>query len=460
MPETNSPQKKLNLVDATMIIIGSMIGSGIFIVSADITRKVGSPGMLLLVWVVTAVITILAALSYGELAAMMPKAGGQYIYLKEAYNPMFGFLYGWTFFAVIQTGTIAAVAVAFASFSGVFFPVINAIPLLKIGFLSLSTQKIIGIICIVILTLLNFKDVKTGALVQNLFTFAKIGALLLMIILGLSIGFAGKGDWGNFSPAFPDIVNLGTVSIFCAAMVGSLFSSDAWNNITFTAGEVAQPQRNLPLSLILGTGTVSVLYLLANVAYIYILPFNEIQHAENNRVGTVLMQKILGDSGKFFMAAMIMISTFGCVNGLVLAGGRVYFAMAKDKLFFPQAAKLNKNNVPANALIFQCIWACVLTLSGSYGELLDFMMFTVVLFYILTVIGIFILRKTQPDTPRPYKTIGYPVVPALYIVLAFIFCISLLLDEKSRNWSLSGLAIVAIGVPVYFLLLKNKTTPN
>ncbi|MBC8112194.1 MAG: amino acid permease, partial [Verrucomicrobia bacterium] len=253
MSETNPhnpPQKKLNLVDATMIIIGSMIGSGIFIVSADIARKVGSPGMLLLVWVVTAVITILAALSYGELAAMMPKAGGQYIYLKEAYNPMFGFLYGWTFFAVIQTGTIAAVAVAFASFSGVFFPVVNDIPLLKIGFLSLSTQKITGIICIIILTLLNFKDIKTGALVQNLFTFAKIGALLLMIILGLSIGFAGKGDWGNFSPTFPDIVNLGTVSIFCAAMVGSLFSSDAWNNITFTAGEVDKPQRNLPLSLI------------------------------------------------------------------------------------------------------------------------------------------------------------------------------------------------------------------
>jgi len=460
MSEINSqetPSKKLSLLDSTMIIIGSMVGSGIFIVSADIARKVGSPGMLLLVWIVTGVITIFAALSYGELAAMMPKAGGQYIYLKEAYNPMFGFLYGWTFFSIIQTGTIAAVAVAFAKFTGVFFDFISNKPLLVIGFLSVSVQQLLAISSIIVLTLLNFKDVKTGALVQNIFTFAKIAALLLLIALGLIIGYNGVGNWNNFSTKFPDLLSIGTISIFSAAMVGSLFSSDAWNNITFTAGEVKNPQKNLPLSLVLGTGTVTILYILANIAYIYVLPIQQIKTAESDRVGTLLMETILGNSGKFFMAIMIMISTFGCLNGLILSGGRVYYAMANDKLFFQQAKKLNKNNVPANALIFQCIWACLLTLSGSYGQLLDYIIFSVLLFYILTVIGIFILRKKLPNTPRPYKAFGYPIIPAIYIVVATIISISLITNETTQRGSLFGLGIVLLGLPIYFIFRKKES---
>ena len=447
----NTSNKKLSLLDSTMIIIGSMIGSGIFIVSADIARKVGSPGMLLLVWVITGVITIFAALSYGELAAMMPKAGGQYIYLKEAYNPLFGFLYGWTFFTIIQTGTIAAVAVAFAKFSGVFWNEISDKPLIQIGIVTLSIQKLLAMSSIILLTLVNFKDVKTGAIVQNVFTFAKIAALILLILLGLIIGYNGIGKIENFSGGFPDFLSLGTISIFSAAMVGSLFSSDAWNNITFTAGEVKNPQNNLPLSLVLGTGTVTILYILANVAYIYVLPIDKIKTAESDRVGTLLMESILGNSGKYFMAIMIMVSTFGCLNGLILSGGRVYFAMANDGLFFKAAKKLNKNNVPANALIFQCGWACILTLSGSYGQLLDYLIFSVLIFYILTVAGIFILRKKQPLALRPYKAFGYPIVPAVYIILAIVISISLITNETTRTGSLFGLGIVLLGLPVYYI---------
>ena len=465
MSETLSiaEKKKLSLLDAAMIIMGSMIGSGIFIVSADIARQVKSPGMLLLVWILTGIITIFGALSYGELAAMMPKAGGQYIYLKEAYNPLFGFLYGWTLFTVIQTGTIAAVAVAFAKFTGVFFTGISdknillAVPLGENVF-QINTQQILGMAVVIFLTLLNFRDIKTGAFVQNLFTFAKIGALLLMILLGLVLGVGGLGNTQHFweSTGNLNLFSIAGIGIFCGAMVGSLFSSDAWNNITFTAGEVRNPQRNLPLSLILGTGTVTLLYLLANVVYLYILPLEQIQTAESDRVGTLLMQKILGDSGRFFMAAMIMISTFGCVNGMLLAGARVYFAMATDKLFFRQAQQLNKNGVPANALIAQCIWTCLLILSGSYGQLLDYVIFTVLIFYILTVAGVFILRRTQPDTPRPYKTFGYPLVPALYILFAFVICLALLLIPEKQKISLYGLGIVLAGIPVFYFIERRK----
>jgi APA family basic amino acid/polyamine antiporter len=459
MTETSvlTEKKKLSLLDSAMIIMGSMIGSGIFIVSADISRQVKSPGMLLLVWLLTGIITVFGALSYGELAAMMPKAGGQYIYLKEAYNPLFGFLYGWTLFTVIQTGTIAAVAVAFAKFTGVFFPLISDKEvLLSVGSFAINTQQLVGILVVIALTFLNFRDIKTGAFVQNLLTFTKIGALLLLILLGLAIGLGGLGNWSNFSQSTGEfnLFSLGGVGIFCGAMVGSLFSSDSWNNITFTAGEVKNPQRNLPLSLILGTGTVTLLYLLANVVYIYLLPIDKIQTAESDRVGTLLMKTILGDNGKFFMAVMIMISTFGCVNGLILAGGRVYFAMAKDKLFVPQAGKLNKNGVPANALIAQCIWTCLLTLSGSYGQLLDYVIFTVLIFYILTVAGVFILRNKMPDAPRPYKTFGYPVVPALYILAALVVCLALFFNPDKQQACLYGLGIVVAGIPVYFITKK------
>ncbi|MBK6447138.1 MAG: amino acid permease [Bacteroidetes bacterium] len=448
-------KKSLSLFDSTAIIIGSMIGSGIFIVSAEIARQVETPGMLLLAWAVTAVITIFGALSYGELAAAMPKAGGQYIYLKEAYGPMYGFLYGWTLFSVIQTGTIAAVGVAFAKFTGVFLPVISGDNyILHISSFHISTQQLLAISIIILLTLYNFMDVKAGALLQNIFTVSKVIALLLLVILGLYFGMQGAGNWSNFSPAFPDIITLSTIGIFGAAMTGSLFSADAWNNITYTAGEVHNPKRNLPLSLFIGTGTVMVLYLLANIAYIYVLPIEKIQHAENDRVATLMMETVLGTNGKFFMAIMIMVSTFGCLNGLILTAARVYYAMAKDGLFLPKAAKLNKNNVPANSLIMQCIWSCLLCFSGTYGDLLNYIMFAVMLFYVLTITGLFILRKKRPDMERPYKAFGYPVIPALYILMAAMVAINMLIYQTSS--SLYGLIIILIGIPIYFVFKKSS----
>lgn len=392
MSET-PPQKKLSLLDSTTIIMGSMIGSGIFIVSADIAKQVQTPGMLLLAWVITGVITILGALSYGELAAMMPRAGGQYIYLKEAYNKLFGFLYGWTLFTVIQTGTIAAVAMAFALFTGVFIPEISpSNHILAIGSFTVSSQQLLAIAVIILLSVYNFRDVKTGALLQNIFTLTKVAALLLLIILGFYFGSHGLGHAENFSNAFPKITNWTTIGVFGAALTGSLFAADAWNNVTYTAGEVKNPQRNLPLSLFIGTSSVILLYILANIAYVYVLGVDGIAAADNKRLGTVMMQSILGDNGKFFMAAMIMISTFGCLNGVIFTAARVYYAMAKDGLFFKAAAKLNKNGVPAKSLTFQCIWSCLLCFSGSYGDLLDYVMFAVMIFYVLTVSGLFILR--------------------------------------------------------------------
>lgn len=455
---TAAPQKALTLLDSSMLIIGSMIGSGIFIVSAAMARDLQSPELLLLAWFVTGVITVFGALSYGELAAAMPQAGGQYVYLKEAYSPMVAFSYGWTLFAVIQTGTIAAVAVAFAKFTGVFIDGISAQNLvLAVGDFSISTQQVLAIACIALLTLLNFRSVKTGAFVQNLLTLTKIGALAFMIALGLYAMFTRTGPMPV--PAAPadgsSILELGPLvflGVFFSAMVGSLFSSDAWNNITFTAGEVQNPQRNLPLSLIIGTGTVTLIYLLANFVYVYNLPLESIQTAPEDRVATLLMRDIMGPSGAYFMAAMVMVSTFGCLNGIILAGARVYYAMAQDKLFFKPAARLNGNGVPANALMFQGVWASLLALSGSYGDLLDYVMFAVILFYILTIAGIFILRKKRPDLHRPYKALGYPVIPAVYILLATGFCVSLLVYRPT--YSFWGLVIVLLGVPLYYLARK------
>ncbi len=455
---TAAPQKALTLLDSSMLIIGSMIGSGIFIVSAAMARDLQSPDLLMLAWLVTGIITVFGALSYGELAAAMPQAGGQYVYLKEAYSPMVAFSYGWTLFAVIQTGTIAAVGVAFAKFTGVFIEGISAQNLvLEVGSFSVSTQQVLAIACITLLSLLNFRSVKTGALVQNLFTFSKIGALTFMIALGayaaftrtepLPISAAPSGE-----SSITELAPLVFLGVFFSAMVGSLFSSDAWNNITFTAGEVQNPQRNLPLSLIIGTGTVTLIYLLANLVYVYNLPLESIQTAPEDRVATLLMRNVLGSSGAYFMAAMVMVSTFGCLNGIILAGARVYYAMAQDKLFFKPAARLNGNGVPANALVFQCVWASLLALSGSYGDLLDYVMFAVILFYILTIAGIFILRKKRPDLHRPYKALGYPVIPAVYILLATGFCVSLLAYRPT--YSFWGLVIVLLGVPLYYLARK------
>jgi basic amino acid/polyamine antiporter, APA family len=460
MTTNANKDKKLSLFDSTAIIIGSMIGSGIFIVSAEISRQVQTPGMLLLAWVVTGIITIFAALSYGELAAAMPKAGGQYVYIREAFGKFPGFLYGWTLFAVIQTGTIAAVAVAFAKFTGVFFPAVSADKfLLEMGSFHISRQQLLAVIIIIFLTIYNYRSVKSGALLQNIFTVIKIASLLLLVILGIYFGMQLPSSSDHFKPLFPDVITLATIGLFGAALTGSLFSADAWNNITFTAGEVRNPQRNLPLSLLIGTGTVITLYILANVAYLYVLPIESIQNAENNRVATLMMETILGDTGKYFMAAMIMISTFGCLNGCIFTAARVYYAMAKDKMFIPQASKLNRNGVPANSLTMQCVWSCLLCFSGTYGELLNYIMFAVMLFYILTISGLFVLRIKRPDMERPYKAFGYPVIPALYILMATAVTVNMFIFQRSD--SLRGLIIILTGIPVYYFFSrteKNKKT--
>lgn len=456
MSKDTKLSKQLSLLDSTAIIIGSMIGSGIFIVSAEIASKVETPGMLLLAWVVTGIITILGALSYGELAASMPKAGGQYVYLKEAFGPLYGFLYGWTLFAVIQTGTIAAVAVAFAKFTGVFIPEISGTnALISIGTFTISTQQVLAISVIILLSIYNYREVKAGAFLQNIFTITKVAALLLLVILGLYFGYHSIGSIENFKPLFPDVFTLTTIGVFGAAMTGSLFSADAWNNITYTAGEVRNPHRNLPLSLLLGTSTVIILYLLANIAYIYVLPIEQIQNAENGRVATLMMNTVLGENGRYFMAAMIMISTFGCLNGIILTAARVYYAMAKDGLFFKQAGTLNKNHVPANALTMQCIWACLLCFSGTYNDLLNYIMFAVMIFYVLTISGLFVLRVKRPDMERPYKALGYPVLPAIYILLAALVALNMLIYQS--EFSIYGLLIILLGVPIYFMFKRGKT---
>ncbi len=442
----------LRLFDATTIIMGSMIGSGIFIVSAQMARELQSPGMLLLAWATTALMTVLGALSYGELAAAMPRAGGQYVFLREAFSPLFGFLYGWTLFLVIQTGTIAAVAVAFAKFLGLFLPWISASRILlalPFGY-ALSSQQLAAITVIALLTWVNTRGLREGAMVQNIFTVAKIGGLLTLVILGFVIPANPQALSSNFGALFPSSINLALLSMLGASLVGSLFSSDAWNNVTFTGSEVVNPKRNLPLSLFLGTMTVSLIYLAANIVYLRILPLAAIASAPEDRVGTLTAQHLMGAGGLTFITTCILISTFGCINGLILAGARVYYAMARDGLFFRKAAEVSATrHTPVFSLLIQAVWAALLTLSGTYGDLLDYVIFAALLFYVLTVVGLFVLRKKRPDLERPYRAFGYPVLPALYIFLASLVMLDLLWVKPRFTWP--GLIIVLTGVPVYFL---------
>ncbi|HYW08250.1 MAG TPA: amino acid permease [Longimicrobium sp.] len=469
----------LSLLDATMLVVGSMIGSGIFIVSSDIARQMNSPGGLLLVWVATGLITVFGALSYGELAAAMPKAGGQYVFLREGLGRLPGFLYGWTLFLVIQTGTIAAVAVAFARFLGVFFPAVSPDLFVKFGKidspgegfieLGLSWQRVVAIVIIALLTAVNMRGLREAKWIQNTFTFAKTGALIGLILLGIFIGRNADAMGSNFSFFWADTVSgsratqfLGMelllppiVLAFGGAMVGSLFSADAWNNVTFAAAEVRNPQRNLPLALAMGTGLVTLLYLLANVAYLMVLRLSEIQNAPEDRVGTLAMREMLGEPGLYIMAAAILISTFGCINGLILAGARVYYAMARDGLFFAAAGRLSpKTHVPTWALVAQGIWTALLTLTGSYGQLLDYVIFAALLFYVLTMVALFSLRRKRPDMERPYKAFGYPVIPALYMLSAG--GIALILLVAKPEYTFAGLFIVLLGVPVYYLWNRRR----
>jgi len=469
----------LGLFDSTMVVIGSMIGSGIFLVSADMARTIGSPGWLLVAWSVAGALTIVGALSYGELAAMMPRAGGQYVYLREAFSPLWGFLYGWTLFLVIQTGTIAAVAVGFARYFGALVPGIAddnyLIPPLHItsGYaLSLSTTQLVGALLIALLTWTNTRGLEYGRIIQNVFTTAKSGALALLILVGLFLGWNATAVSDNFGQFWtvrnpveivPGLSALATFGLFvaiCVSQTGSLFSADAWNNITFTAGEVKDPRRNIPLSLAIGTMTVIGFYLLANVAYLVTLPFEQIQHAPGDRVATATLNAIFPGAGVTIMAVAIMISTFGCNNGLILAGARAYYAMARDGLFFRSAGELNTAKVPAWGLVFQGIWAIALVLprtynatTGTYGNLysnlLDYVISAALIFYILTIAGVFRMRATKPDIDRPYKAFGYPIVPALYIVGAATILLVLFAYRGATTWP--GLVIVLLGVPVYFL---------
>jgi APA family basic amino acid/polyamine antiporter len=442
--------QSLGLLDSTTLVMGSMIGSGVFIVAADIGRQVQSPGLFLMTWVVTALMTLVAALSYGELAAAMPHAGGQYVYLREAFGPLSGFLYGWTFFTVIQTGTIAAVAVAFAKFLGVFVPAVSAQSwLFRLGAVGVNTQQAVAIALIVFLTWVNTNGVRTGSIIQNVFTIAKVGALAALIILGIVAGRNPHAIQSNFGDLWQGATfGWTSVRLVGVAMVGALFSSDAWNNVTFTAGEVKNPKRNLPWSLAIGVLAVSVLYIGCNLVYLMALPLKDIQHAAEDRVATTVMAQILGPVATQLMAIAVMVSTFGCNNGLILAGARVYYAMAADGLFFKSVQKLDpRTHAPVRSLWVQCLWACGLTLTGRYGDLLDYVIFAVLLFYVLTIIGLFVLRRTRPTMERPYRAIGYPVLPALYIA-AGVLIEGLLLAYKP-NYTWPGLILVLLGVPVY-----------
>jgi APA family basic amino acid/polyamine antiporter len=443
--------KGLGLFDATTLVMGSMIGSGVFIVAADIGRQVNSPGLLMLVWLATAILTLIAALSYGELAAAMPHAGGQYVYLREAFGPLAGFLYGWTLFTVIQTGTIAAVAVAFAKFLGVFFPAVSTQNwLVKTGPAGVNTQMLVAIAVIILLTWVNTRGLRTGAMVQNVFTIAKIGALAALIGLGLLLGRREDAIAANFTGFWRNAAfDWATIRIAGVAMVGALFSSDAWNNVTFTAGEVRNPRRNLPLSLALGVGVVSLLYLLSNFVYLLALPLAAIQNAAEDRVATAVIAQILGPAATQIMAAAVMVSTFGCVNGLILAGARVYYAMAEDGVFFQAVRRVDPaHHTPTVSLWVQCLWACALTLTGRYSDLLDYVIFAVLLFYVLTIAGIFVLRRTRPAMERPYRAWGYPLLPAFYIAAGGLIEVLLLIYKPSYTWP--GLIVVLLGIPVYF----------
>ena len=476
-----------------MLVMGSMIGSGIFIVSADIGREVGSPVLLIAAWAVAGFMTIAAALTYGELAAMMPRAGGQYVYLRESLGPLWGFLYGWTLFLVIQTGTIAAVGVAFGKFLGVFVPSISStnwlvhiwkVPPIHVGPMVLgnmevgiNTQNLMAILMVIFLSAINILGVKTGAAIQNVFTAAKVSALLGLAAFGFAFGRNPAALAANFGANFwhnaglgaqhavqvgvgGPIVMVGTLTILAVAQVGSLFSADAWNNVTFTAGEVKNPSRNLPLSLALGTGVVIALYIACNFIYLSALPLQGVEngatifargitHAAEDRVGTAVMTQMFGSLGGYLMAAAIMISGFGCANGLILSGARVYYAMAKDGLFFRNVAKLHPTyKTPAVSLMVQMVWTCVLCISGSYGQLLDYIIFAVLVFYVLTIVGLFVLRRTRPNAPRPYKAVAYPVLPIIYIVMALFIDVVLLRYKPQYTWP--GLIVVLLGIPVYY----------
>jgi basic amino acid/polyamine antiporter, APA family len=502
-PESAQPQpgagtqmaQSLGLFSATTLVVGSMIGSGIFLVDCDIARGTDSPALYLAAWVVTAVMTIICALSYGELAAMMPQAGGQYVYLRDSLGPLWGFLYGWTLFLVIQTGTIAAVCVAFGKFLGVFFPSVSSthwlwhiahVPAIRVGPMVLgnmeigvSTANLAGIFVVVFVAAVNIRGVQFGAIVQNIFTVAKALSLAGLVILGFTIGrnsaaiaanfgehwsaFWRNAGWSAMHPVQVGvegpIVMVGSLVILAVVQVGSLFSADAWNNVTFTAGEIKNPRRNIPLSLALGTGFVLVTYILASTAYILVLPLHGdphgatvfargVQYAAEDRIGAAVLQQIFPHVGGYLMAAAILISTFGCANGMTLAGARVYYAMAQDKLFFQSVGKLHPRfKTPAAGLIVQAIWTIFLCVSGSYSQLLDYIIFAALVFYALTIAGLFVLRRKQPDAPRPYKAIGYPFIPALYIVMAGSICAVLLRYKPQYTWP--GLILVLLGIPVY-----------
>ncbi|MFL5539530.1 MAG: APC family permease [Longimicrobiaceae bacterium] len=472
-------KRSLSLLDATLLVVGSMIGSGIFIVSADIARTMNSPGGLIAVWVATMLITVAGALSYGELAAAMPRAGGQYVFLREGLGNLTGFLYGWTLFLVIQTGTIAAVAVAFAKFLGVFVPAVNDRLFLPMGKLpvpggsielGLSSQRVVGIVIIALLTWVNMRGLREAKWIQNIFTTAKTAALLGLVLLGLTIGRNHAAITSNFSHFWADLpggskptpfLGLAFPALalaFGASMVGSLFSADAWNNVTFAAAEVNRPQRNLPLALAMGTGAVTLLYVLANFAYLSVLKLSEIQNAPQDRVGTLALEHMFGPVGAYLMAGAILISTFGCINGLILAGARVYYAMARDGVFFERAGHISpRTHVPVWALAVQGVWTAFLTLTGSYGQLLDYVIFAALVFYVATMVALFRLRSKQPDLERPYRAFGYPVVPGLYMLSALAIAVILLFAKP--DYSFAGLTIVLLGIPVYYAWRATQKRP-
>jgi APA family basic amino acid/polyamine antiporter len=471
---TNTFKPTLSLLDGTMIVAGSMIGSGIFIVSADITRNVGSAGWLIAVWLITGFMTLTAAVSYGELSGMFPKAGGQYVYLKEAYNPLMGFLYGWSFFAVIQTATIAAVGVAFSKFLAYLVPELgNNYFLFDAGIIKVYSGQLVAIFIIVLLTWINSRGVKEGKFIQTLFTSAKLLALFGLIIFGFimvkesywsvnwSTGFNAAQDFGTKDAAgvlqptmWTSISGAALMGSIAAAMVGSIFSSDAWNNVTFIAGEMKNPQRNIGLSLFLGTLIVTIIYVSANLMYLNVLPLTELAFPADDRVAVAAANAIFPSFGTVLIAVLIMVSTFGCNNGLIMAGARVYYTMAKDGLFFSKAGELNKQSVPQFALWVQCVIAAIWSLSGKYGQLLDMISFVVVLFYMLTIAGIFILRKKSPKADRPYKAFGYPFLPALYIAMGAAFCTLLIIYKPEFTWP--GFIIVLLGIPLYYLALNRS----
>jgi len=471
MSQQNEFKPSLGLLDATMVVAGSMIGSGIFIVGADITRNVGSAGWGIAVWLITGIMTIIAATSYGELSAMYPKAGGQYVYLKEAYNPLVGFLYGWSFFAVIQTGTIAAVGVAFAKFAGYFFPALNMQEqniLFTLGSIKIYPAQLVSIAVVVLLTQINTRGVKEGKIIQTTFTVSKLLALFGLILCGFL--FVDHSHWAenwttgmnsqkaliaaDGSITWEAIGGITLLGAIAASMVGSIFSSDSWNNVTFIAGEIKNPKRNIGLSLFLGTLIVTIIYIAANLMYLNVLPMAQIAKPEEDRLAVAAASVIFGSAGRAIIAVLIMVSTFGCINGLVMAGARVYYTMAQDGLFFKQAATLNKNAVPQWALWSQAVVAALLCLSGRYGELLDMVSFVVVIFYVLTIIGIFILRKKKPEMERPYKAFGYPVLPLIYVLMGTSFCVLLVMFKPEYTWP--GLIITLLGVPLYFFALRSS----